>query len=142
MLCVAGEDQKKYVVHSSASPVPPLTPQRAPHIPLASILLTTHHTRRTSPRRRSQAASLSVRDRLIESWNDTQQYFREQDPKRVYYLSMEFLMGRSLTNSLYNLVGGGRERDDLLTAVFCKRRARFRRRLNLQSDPFGLKKKK
>ena len=51
----------------------------------------------------AQAASLSVRDRLIESWNDTQQYFREQDPKRVYYLSMEFLMGRSLTNSLYNL---------------------------------------
>ncbi len=44
-----------------------------------------------------------MRDRLIESWNDTQQYFREQDPKRVYYLSMEFLMGRSLTNSLYNL---------------------------------------
>jgi len=44
-----------------------------------------------------------VRDRLIESWNDTQQYFREQDPKRVYYLSMEFLMGRSLTNSLCNL---------------------------------------
>ena len=40
---------------------------------------------------------------MIESWNDTQQYFREQDPKRVYYLSMEFLMGRSLTNSLYNL---------------------------------------
>ena len=46
---------------------------------------------------------MSVRDRLIESWNDTQQYFREQDPKRVYYLSMEFLMGRSLTNSLFNL---------------------------------------
>ena len=42
----------------------------------------------------TQATSLSVRDRLIESWNDTQQYFREQDPKRVYYLSMEFLMGR------------------------------------------------
>jgi len=50
-----------------------------------------------------QAASLSVRDRLIESWNDTQQHFRATDPKRVYYLSMEFLMGRSLTNSLYNL---------------------------------------
>jgi len=50
-----------------------------------------------------QAAALSVRDRLIESWNDTQQYFREQDPKRVYYLSMEFLMGRSLTNSLNNM---------------------------------------
>ena len=39
------------------------------------------------------AASLSVRDRLIESWNDTNQHYREVDPKRVYYLSMEFLMG-------------------------------------------------
>ena len=35
-----------------------------------------------------QAASLSVRDRLIESWNDTNQHYREVDPKRVYYLSM------------------------------------------------------
>lgn len=50
-----------------------------------------------------QAASLSVRDRLIESWNDTNQFYREADPKRVYYLSMEFLMGRSLLNSLANL---------------------------------------
>ena len=49
------------------------------------------------------AAAFSVRDRLIESWNDTQQYFREKSPKRVYYMSMEFLMGRSLLNSLYNL---------------------------------------
>eukprot|EP00210_Caulerpa_lentillifera_P000038 g37.t1 len=50
-----------------------------------------------------QATAFSLRDRLIESWNDTQNYFREQDPKRVYYLSMEFLMGRSLLNTLYNL---------------------------------------
>ena len=50
-----------------------------------------------------QAASLSVRDRLIESWNDTAQHYRESNPKRVYYLSMEFLMGRSLLNCLYNL---------------------------------------
>ena len=50
-----------------------------------------------------QAASFSVRDRLIESWNDTQQHFRDKSPKRVYYLSMEFLMGRSLLNSLHNL---------------------------------------
>lgn len=49
------------------------------------------------------ATSYSVRDRLIESWNDTQTYFREKDPKRVYYMSMEFLMGRSLLNALYNL---------------------------------------
>ena len=49
------------------------------------------------------AAAFSVRDRLIESWNDTQQYFRDKSPKRVYYMSMEFLMGRSFLNSLYNL---------------------------------------
>eukprot|EP00850_Spirogloea_muscicola_P022180 SM000281S10748 [mRNA] locus=s281:23326:29383:+ [translate_table: standard] len=50
-----------------------------------------------------QAVAHSVRDRLIESWNDTEQHFRQVDPKRLYYLSMEFLMGRSLLNSLYNL---------------------------------------
>jgi glucan phosphorylase len=45
----------------------------------------------------------SVRDRLIEQWNDTQQYWTEQDPKRVYYLSLEFLIGRCLQNHLINL---------------------------------------
>ncbi|GFR48003.1 hypothetical protein Agub_g9829 [Astrephomene gubernaculifera] len=50
-----------------------------------------------------QATSFSLRDRLIERWNDTQTWFKEKDPKRVYYLSMEFLMGRSLLNTLYNL---------------------------------------
>ena len=49
------------------------------------------------------ATSYSVRDRLIESWNDTQTFLKEADPKRVYYLSMEFLMGRSLLNALNNL---------------------------------------
>lgn len=49
------------------------------------------------------ATAYSVRDRLIESWNDTQTYFKAVDPKRVYYMSMEFLMGRSLLNALYNL---------------------------------------
>ena len=49
------------------------------------------------------ATSYSLRDRLIESWNDTQTYLKEADPKRVYYLSMEFLMGRSLLNALNNL---------------------------------------
>lgn len=40
------------------------------------------------------ATALSVRDRLIESWNDTQQHFTSEDAKRVYYLSLEFLIGR------------------------------------------------
>ncbi|XP_028067066.1 glycogen phosphorylase 1-like [Camellia sinensis] len=50
-----------------------------------------------------QALSHSVRDRLIERWHDTQQYFKKKDPKRLYFLSLEFLMGRSLSNSVINL---------------------------------------
>jgi len=50
-----------------------------------------------------QAASLSVRDRLMESLNDTNAYFDEQDPKRCYYLSAEYLMGRYMQNALANL---------------------------------------
>ena len=49
------------------------------------------------------ALAYSVRDRLIERWLDTQQYYYNEDNKRVYYLSMEFLMGKTLENSLINL---------------------------------------
>jgi starch phosphorylase len=58
---------------------------------------------RFSNREAYQATAMSVRDRLIESWNDTQAHFNTANPKRVYYLSMEFLMGRSLLNSVSNL---------------------------------------
>lgn len=50
-----------------------------------------------------QATAHSARDRLLESWNDTQQFFKDKDPKRLFYFSMEFLMGRSLLNSITNL---------------------------------------
>lgn len=40
-----------------------------------------------------QALAHSVRDRLIERWHDTHQHFKKQDPKRLYFLSLEFLMG-------------------------------------------------
>ncbi|KAG6416612.1 hypothetical protein SASPL_124045 [Salvia splendens] len=52
---------------------------------------------------RMQALSHSVRDSLIERWHDTHQHFKKQDPKRLYFLSLEFLMGRSLSNSVINL---------------------------------------
>ena len=50
-----------------------------------------------------QGAALSVRDRLLEAWNDTQVNIKINDPKRIYYLSIEFLLGRLLQNALINL---------------------------------------
>ena len=50
-----------------------------------------------------QAVAHSIRDRLIKNWNDTQQHHTSLDVKRVYYLSMEFLMGRSLDNAMLNM---------------------------------------
>ncbi|MGD0844959.1 MAG: glycogen/starch/alpha-glucan phosphorylase [Geobacteraceae bacterium] len=49
------------------------------------------------------ALAYTVRDRMVDRWLDTQQAYYNEDPKRVYYLSMEFLMGRTLENSLINL---------------------------------------
>ncbi|MFY9226561.1 MAG: glycogen/starch/alpha-glucan phosphorylase [Blastocatellia bacterium] len=49
------------------------------------------------------ALSLTVRNRLLERWIRTQETYYNQDVKRVYYLSLEFLMGRTLGNSLVNL---------------------------------------
>mmetsp|Transcript_7254 Transcript_7254/g.18584 ORF Transcript_7254/g.18584 Transcript_7254/m.18584 type:complete len:887 (+) Transcript_7254:87-2747(+) len=47
-----------------------------------------------------QATAHSVRDRLIERWTDTQQYLAAKDSKRVYYLSLEYMIGRTLKNAM------------------------------------------
>ncbi|MDB5050648.1 MAG: glycogen/starch/alpha-glucan phosphorylase [Fibrobacteres bacterium] len=49
------------------------------------------------------AVAYAVRDRLIERWIQTQHTYYRQDVKRIYYLSMEFLMGRTLGNAILNL---------------------------------------
>ncbi|KAK4275207.1 hypothetical protein QN277_018332 [Acacia crassicarpa] len=49
------------------------------------------------------ATAESVRDRLIRQWNETFLHFHEADPKQTYYLSMEYLQGRALTNAVGNL---------------------------------------
>ncbi|KAL4262671.1 Alpha-1,4 glucan phosphorylase [Pleurotus pulmonarius] len=50
-----------------------------------------------------QAAALSVRDNMLVNWNETQLHYTRKAPKRAYYLSLEFLMGRTLDNALLNL---------------------------------------
>ena len=47
--------------------------------------------------------ALAVRDRMVERWIRTQDAYYDQDVKRVYYMSLEFLMGRTLGNSLVNM---------------------------------------
>jgi glycogen phosphorylase len=49
------------------------------------------------------ALSLGVRDRLVRKWLRTQHQYNQKDVKRVYYLSLEFLMGRLLGNALINM---------------------------------------
>jgi len=56
-----------------------------------------------SPYYAYEALSLVISDRLVERWKKTYNTYREQDCKKAYYLSMEFLMGRTLSNAMLNL---------------------------------------
>lgn len=56
-----------------------------------------------SPHYAYEALSLAVSDRLVERWKNTYNTYRESDCKKAYYLSMEFLMGRTLSNAMLNL---------------------------------------
>jgi starch phosphorylase len=49
------------------------------------------------------ALSLAIRDRLMERWKVTHQTYKSSDCRRGYYLSMEYLMGRTLSNAMLNL---------------------------------------
>ena len=56
-----------------------------------------------TPRDWYSATAYTVRDHVIERWVKTVEAYAEQDPKRVYYLSLEFLIGRMLSNAALNL---------------------------------------
>ena len=56
-----------------------------------------------SPYYAGEALSLAIRDRLMEHWKATHQTYKSNNCRRCYYLSMEFLMGRTLSNAMLNL---------------------------------------
>jgi starch phosphorylase len=60
--------------------------------------------RKIGPRERFEAAARSVRDVLSQRWVLTENTYERENAKRVYYLSMEFLLGRSLANNVTNLL--------------------------------------
>ncbi len=56
-----------------------------------------------TPQQIFQAVSYAVKDQIVENWMETQKAYEKEDPKMVYYMSMEFLMGRALGNNMINL---------------------------------------
>ena len=56
-----------------------------------------------NPQQLFQAVSYAVKDVIIDDWLASQKVYEEEDPKMVYYMSMEFLMGRALGNNLINM---------------------------------------
>jgi glycogen phosphorylase len=63
-------------------------------------------TRLAEARERFEAIARSVRDVLSQRWVRTEQTYARENPKRIYYLSIEFLLGRSLANNITNLLLG------------------------------------
>ena len=56
-----------------------------------------------TPKQLFQGISLAIKDYIIDDWLDSQKAFEKQESKIIYYMSMEFLMGRALGNNLINL---------------------------------------
>jgi len=62
-----------------------------------------HHDQHVDPHYLYRALAIAVRDRLVAHWKNTHERISHSGRKRVFYLSLEFLVGRSLTNAVLNL---------------------------------------
>ncbi len=89
-----------------------------------------------TPRDWYDVAAYTVRDHVVERWVETANSYTEQDPKRVYYLSLEFLIGRMLGNAALNL-GIHTELSDGLSALGHAMEATAEKVLNTNRSRFG-----
>ena len=82
-----------------------------------------------SARERFEAVAHSVRDVLSQRWIQTEKTYERKNPKRVYYLSLEFLIGRSLANNVTNLLV-----DDIVGEVVAKKNLDWHELLEQEPD--------
>jgi len=80
-------------------------------------------------RERFEAVAHSVRDVLSQRWIQTEKTYERKNPKRVYYLSLEFLIGRSLANNVTNLLV-----DDIVGEVVAKKNLDWHELLEQEPD--------
>src|SRR6185436_6972472 len=85
-----------------------------------------------TPRDKFEAIAHSIRDVLSQRWIKTEQTYQSRNVKRVYYLSLEFLMGRSLANNIANL------QLDAIWTQFCKKQRLNPREIIEQEPDAGL----
>lgn len=66
-------------------------------------LVSVKRLKKQTPQQIFQAVSYAVKEAIVDDWLATQKTYEKEDPKTVYYMSMEFLMGRALGNNLINM---------------------------------------
>ena len=84
-----------------------------------------------------QALAHTVRDHLVSRWIRTQQYYYQTDPKRCYYMSLEYYIGRTLTNTMLN-IGIQNGRDRFLSNLNCHLNPNFWPEIGLSTNGSSL----
>ncbi|KAJ7535666.1 hypothetical protein O6H91_12G042100 [Diphasiastrum complanatum] len=103
-------DENSVSISESSREIPPIahpTPEDAFGV-AANIQYHAHYSPHFSPSKFEPEQAFfstaeSVRDTLIQRWNETYAHFHKVDPKQTYYISMEYLQGRALSNAIGNL---------------------------------------